>query len=85
MRCSVRGGSYGGRMGAVSQMNRNISTLTPAQLRRWIEHRYDTQAQACEGLGVAQRTLTAWLSGQTAPPLMLERLIRAIELGETRT
>ena len=63
-------------------MNRTVTTITPAQLRQWLERHYRTQAEACAALGVAQRTLTAWLAGQTAPPLMLERLIRALEREE---
>jgi hypothetical protein len=63
-------------------MNRNTATISPAQLRLWLARHYQTQGEACVALGVAQRTLTSWLSGRAAPPLMLDRLMVAIDVNQ---
>jgi len=58
-------------------MQRFTSTMTPADLRAWINGHELTIGEAAEVLGVHERTVHGWLAGRQMP-LMAEKLIEAL-------
>jgi plasmid maintenance system antidote protein VapI len=60
-------------------MQRKPSKMTPAQFQRWIEHHGLTREAAAETLGIGQRVVYAFLSGERRIPRPIALLCGALD------